>query len=152
VIEDLDGAMPEPTRRWHVVALSAATAALSLVLLIALVMPASLIDSPPLATSPAASASPGPRMIISSRPPISHMRIDLSRAIVCSDGTRLDPPYWPSVDDSTGWVSVGQYHDRSGELIGIPVPVIFRFDARTGFMIVTCATDDNPGQWESDAR
>lgn len=152
MIEDLDGDTPEPTRRRHTVVLSAATAALSLVLLMTLVVPAALIDSSQLAASPAASASPGPRMIISSRPPISHMRIDLSRAIVCSDGTRLDPPYWPSVDDSTGRVSVAQYHDRSGELIGFPVPVIFRFDARTGYMIVTCATDDIPALWESDAR
>lgn len=152
MIQDLDGDTPEPTRRWHVVALSAATAALSLVLLIALVMPAPIIDSSQLVASPAASASPGPRMIISSRPPISHMRIDLSRAIVCSDGTRLNPPYWPAVDDSTGRVSVAQFHDRSGERIGISVPVIFRFDARTGYMTVTCATDDIPALWESDAR
>jgi hypothetical protein len=151
VIEDLDGATPEPTRRWHVVALSAVTAALSLVLLMTLFMPARL-ESPPRAASPEASASPGPRMIISSRAPITHARVDLSRATVCADGTRLNPPYFLSVDEGTGRVSLGHHHDGSGEFIGLPVPVIFRFDARTGYMIVTCATDDTPGRWESDAR
>ncbi len=151
VIQDLDGATAEPTRRRHVVALSIATAVASLALLVALYLPPPRFDAPPVATSPDASPTSGPRMIISRWAPISHMRIDLSRPTVCSDGTRLDPPYLISRDADTGRVFVANHDVLAGGRISA-VPVTFRFDVRTGFMTVTCATDDLPWSWDPDAR
>ena len=55
MIEDLEGATTEPSRRTHIVVLSAFVAAASLVLLFVLVMPAPRMDTPPLAASPAPS-------------------------------------------------------------------------------------------------
>ena len=53
MIQDLDGATSEPSRRRHVAVLSAAVAAAAIVLLYALVAPAPRMDMPPLAASPA---------------------------------------------------------------------------------------------------
>lgn len=58
VIQDLDGAAPEPTRRSHVVALSAATAGVAIVLLLALFAPAPRTASR-LAAAPEPSATTG---------------------------------------------------------------------------------------------
>ena len=55
MIEDLEGATSEPSRRTHVAALSAAVAAVSLVLLVALLGPAPRTDTPPLAAAPVPS-------------------------------------------------------------------------------------------------
>lgn len=63
MIEDLDGATVEPTRRGHVVVLSAATAALALALLVALVVPpsgASVVEAPSAAPRP----SDAPTMVV----------------------------------------------------------------------------------------
>jgi hypothetical protein len=152
VIQDLDGAVPEPTRRRHVVALSITTTAASLALLAAFYLAPPRFDPPPLTASPAASASSGPRLIMSRWPPISHMRIDLSRPAACSDGTRLTPPYSIARDEDTGRTFVSHSYDLAGERVTVSVPVTFRFDARTGFMTVTCATDDLPSRYEPDAR
>ena len=53
MIQDLEGATPEPARRRHVAALSAVTAAAAIVLFYALVAPAPRTDTSPLAASPA---------------------------------------------------------------------------------------------------
>jgi hypothetical protein len=55
VIEDIEGATSEPSRRRHVAVLSASVAAVSLVLLYLLLVPAPRMDTPPLAASPAPS-------------------------------------------------------------------------------------------------
>jgi hypothetical protein len=55
VIEDLDGATSEPSRRTHVAVLSAASAAIALVLLYVLLAPAPLMDTRQLAASPTPS-------------------------------------------------------------------------------------------------
>lgn len=55
MIEDLDGATTEPSRRTHVAVLSASVAAVSLVLLYVLLVPAPLMDTRQLAASPAPS-------------------------------------------------------------------------------------------------
>ena len=73
--------------------------------------------------------------------PISRVRVDLSRRTVCSDGTRLQPPYL-LIASSTGPVFVGQFDERTGEQTRAPVQAAFRFDARTDWMTITCATDD----------
>jgi len=157
VIEDIEGAAPEPTRRRHVAALSAAIATVSLVLLVALVVPTSRVATPPPAASPAAGVSAGPtvRTTIVSNPitgmrfdagpevrmtivsnAISGMRVDLTHTSVCADGTRLIPPYDLAFEGVTGRVfAVGPNLSHS-------LPVAFRFDARTGWMTVSCATPD----------
>jgi hypothetical protein len=55
VIEDLDGATSEPSRRTHAAVLSASVAAVSLVLLYVLLVPAPLRDTRQLAASPTPS-------------------------------------------------------------------------------------------------
>jgi hypothetical protein len=151
VIEDVEGATLEPTRRGHVVVLSGAVAIASLVLLLALVVPAPVVPTPQ-AASPAPSPSAGTVMMFAPNP-ISRMRVDLSRTTVCSDGTRLQPPYFLSIDGSSpGRVFVTSFDERTGEQIRTAIPVAFRFDARTGWMTITCATDDLAVPWESDAR
>jgi hypothetical protein len=59
VIEDLDGATSEPSRRTHVAVLSAASAAVALVLLYVLLAPAPLMDTRQLAASPTPSPTSG---------------------------------------------------------------------------------------------
>ena len=59
MIEDLDGATSEPSRRTHVAVLSASVAAVSLVLLYVLLVPAPLTDTRQLAASPAPSPTNG---------------------------------------------------------------------------------------------
>jgi hypothetical protein len=146
VIEDIEGAAPEPTRRGHVVALSAAVATASLVLLLTLVVPAPRLparaDVSQYATSPAPSASTAPVAMFAPNT-ISRMRVDLSRTTLCSDGARIGPPYSISLDGaSPGRVFIVYFDDRTGEQTRAPVPAAFRFDARTGWMTVTCATDE----------
>jgi hypothetical protein len=63
VIEDIEGATAEPTRRRHVRALSAAVAAVSLVMLFMLVVPPDLGPAPQ-AASPLPSATAAPVMTI----------------------------------------------------------------------------------------
>jgi hypothetical protein len=147
VIEDIEGATPEPTRRRHVVVLSGAVAIASLVLLLTLVVPAP-VDTAPHAVSLTPSASTGPVMNFAPNP-LSQLRVDLSRTTVCSDGTRLSPPYFLMVDGSSRLISVAQFDARTGEQTRSPVPVTFRFDASSGWMTITCATDDRLVPWES---
>jgi hypothetical protein len=64
VIEDLEGATTEPSRRTHVAVLSASVAAVSLVLLYALLVPAEVMDTRQLAASPASSLTNGTRVVI----------------------------------------------------------------------------------------
>lgn len=63
MIEDLDGATVEPTRRGHVIVLSVATAALALAVLVALVVPPSA-GSVAEAPSAAPSVSDAPKMTL----------------------------------------------------------------------------------------
>ncbi len=141
MIEDIEGATSEPTRRRHVVVLSGAVAVVSLVLLLILVAPAPVVTAPQ-ADSPTPSESAGSVMNFATNP-ISRMRVDLSRTTMCSDGTRIGPPYFLSIEASSpGRVFVISFDERTGEQTRSPIPVAFRFDARTGWMTVTCATDD----------
>ena len=126
--------------------LSGAVAVESLVLLLSLVVPAphepAPVDTSQYAASPAPSESVGSVMNFATNP-ISRMRVDLSRTTSCSDGTRIGPPYSISIEGSSpGRVFIVYFDDRTGEQTRSPVPAAFRFDARTGWMTVTCATDD----------
>ena len=144
MIEDIEGATSEPARRRHVIVLSGAVAIASLVLLLTLVVPAPLaparVDTVPYAASPAPSAAavmmPAPNLV-------SRMRVDLSRTTTCSDGMPIGPPYILSIDGaSPGRVLIVFFDDGTGAPTRSPVPAAFRFDVRTGWMTVTCATDD----------
>ncbi len=68
MIEDLDGATTEPSRRMHVAVLSASVAAVSLVLLYVLLVPAPRMDAPPLAASPAPGPTNGTVVTLASGP------------------------------------------------------------------------------------
>lgn len=134
MIEDLDGVTAEPSRRRHVAVLSAAVAAFSLVLLVLLVGPPTIPSDTPHAASPAASAAPATTVTFSSNP-ISRMRIDLTHEAACSDGTRLIPPYYISVDASTGEMSAARL-DGTDRAVGITLV----FNPETGWINVSCAT------------
>jgi len=144
VIQDLDGATPEPTRRGHVVALSAAIAAVSLVLLVALVVPPSIPSTSPQAPAPSASGGPvmtiasGPTMFLLSNTP-SQLRVDLTREILCADRARLNPPYHLAFDLRTGAIVAGRFDDDETRR---PVSVTLVFDGGSGWLTVSCATSN----------
>ena len=153
MIQDLDGAVSEPTRRRHVVVLSAATAAVSLVLLIALIAPPTRFGDPTQAASP----SPNPRasfvMTVVSNP-LRNLPLDLTRSSVCPDGSRLAPPYFLTVEAGTGRILAGVFDGGRR----VPHLVTLNLDAGTGKVTVTCATnqvvtgDTFDQTWEFDAR
>ena len=155
MIEEIEGATSEPTRRRHVIVLSGSVAIASLVLLLTLVpapaVPAR-VDTAPDTASPVSSASAGEVMMFVPNP-ISRMRVDLSRTTTCSDGVRIGPPYALSIDGaSPGRVFIVFFDDRAGAQTRSPVPAAFRLDARTGWMTVTCVTDDLTVPRVSDPR
>jgi hypothetical protein len=159
VIQDIEGATPEPTRRWHVAAVSATVAAISLALLLAIIVP----PSPEAATSQAASSAPGPSAsftLMMSSNPMRNVYVDLTRVSQCRDGSWLTPPYIGFDADSlrafalqyevsTRSAPVGVVDDpRSGQpAVWSPagtsrsVPVTFIYD-RQGRYIVACAISD----------
>jgi hypothetical protein len=132
MIEDIEGATTEPTRRGHVVVLSGAVAVVSLVLLLALVVPAPVSTSVQ-APAPSARASLSVTFVSN---PMAELPIDLSSAILCADGTRLNPPFRLVFSATTGQIYVGP-SDRGAALL---VPATLAPDARTGKVIVRCAT------------
>lgn len=155
MIQDLDGATLEPTRRWRVVVLSAATAAVSLVLLVALIGPPMRFGEPPHAASPSPSPRASFAMTVASNP-LRNLPLDLTRSSVCPDGSLLTPPYHLIVEAGTGRILAGAFQDESRG----PHLVTLNLDAGTGKVTVTCATQpvvtgdmfDPTQTWESDAR
>jgi hypothetical protein len=139
VIEDLDGTAAEPSRRRHVAALSAAVAAISIALLLALIVPRS-----PEAAAPQAAVSPAPSPSLSSTltmssNPMRNVFVDLTRTSMCPDGMLLAPPYLLAFDDSSGGAFAVQSEPRtrSSARTSRAVPVTFVHD-RQGRYIVTC--------------
>jgi hypothetical protein len=154
MIEDIEGATSEPTRRRPVVLLSALTTFVSLILLAALVVLPPRAGIAPQAASPAPGASAGPVTTFVSNP-ISQLRIDLTHDSLCPDGTRLIPPYFLAVDGSTG--DIFAVRSVVGTTRSVPVTIVA--DARTPWLSVTCATSVPPvvtgdmfGPWEFDER
>ncbi len=136
MIEDLEDASFEPTGRPHVTVLSAAVAAASLVLLLALIIaPASRRGAAPQAATPATIATTTPTLTIVSNP-INQVRIDLTREIVCADGTRLRPPYQLSFSFDDGFGAIYGVPSEGGTSRSVPVAVVI--DARRSRAIVTC--------------
>jgi hypothetical protein len=111
VIEDLEGAAPEPSRRGHVAMLSAAVAAVSLLLLFALIMPPQLAVGPQ-AAAPAPSAVAAPGLTIFSGPTTS---FPSGSPFVPGDGRRVSE--CASETGSGGSYIVVYNHDGS-QVIG----------------------------------
>jgi hypothetical protein len=157
VIEDLDGATAEPTRRLHVLILSAAVASIAIALLLG-IAGVGLERRDPVAV-PATTPAPkplGPDMwapsaVLFAPNPATQLRVDLSRTTTCADGTKLAPPYYLVVDAGTQRIFVGPTV-TSTESERRAIPASFRLDASTGWMTVTCATDDLAELREAIAR
>ena len=134
-------------------ALSAAVATISVVMLVALVVRPSVFPSSPVAAPAQPSAGPvatiaADARITVERSPVSGKYVDLSRAAGCADGaTTLVAPAYLVIDGATSRIFIAHFDDRTGERIGRPVPVTLRVDDRTGWMRVTCATDDRQVRW-----
>ena len=123
MIEDLDGATVEPTRRGHLLVLSAAMAALALALLVALVVPPS-VGTVALAPSEAPSVSGAPTMTVvsggASLPPgngrvtLEQLRLEQGSPVLC---VAPRPDVWgPFVLDGVSYV-VGE---RTGPAVLLP--------------------------------
>ena len=143
VIKDLDGAVSEPPRRGHVVVLSAATAAVSLFLLFALIAPTTRFGETPQAASPAPTPR-GYEMMVVGGPPLHHLRLDLTRDSVCPDGTRLIPPYDLTRSADAGEIFAVRYV-VGGASRAVPVQLVL--DKQTSYWIVACGTVETRAPW-----
>ena len=141
MIQDLEGATSEPTRRGHVLALSAAAATISLVLLFALVA-APHVDTGPLAAAPAPSPTAGSMVVtIASGTWVTLDRVaqlpDEMTSLRCAPGIGSSPPIH-IVYDRTGQTVIAAYTSgKTGRYIPLPVGY-----AISGSLTVPCATPD----------
>lgn len=142
MIQDLDGAVSEPTRRRHVVVLSSAIAAASLVLLFALIAPPARFGATPQTASPAPSPRGYEMTVVGS--PLHHIRLDLTRDSVCPDGTRLIPPYDLVSEASSGELFATR-HVVGGMSRAVPAQLVL--DKRTSYWIVACGTFETRAPW-----
>jgi hypothetical protein len=146
VIEDLDGGAPEPSRRGHVALLSAAVAAVSLVMLFALIVPPELGVAPQ-AASPLPIDSAAPVMTIVSGPSLvlpwerysqsgttAPSGVNVKVVSECADGSRIDAPYY-------------LVFEGNGQVIAVPLdastarsPQFTPVDRGSGWLTVSCAT------------
>jgi hypothetical protein len=139
VIEDIEGATSEPTRRRHVVVLSGALAMASLVLLFSWVAPPLLVVTRQ-AAPPAPNANAGPTMTIVTGSTMffragtnSLSDVNVKLVSECADGTRIDPRYL--VFEGNGQVMTVPFDAskaRSQQLISV--------DRGSGWLTVSCAT------------
>jgi hypothetical protein len=133
VIQDLDGATSEPSRRTHVAVLSAAVAAASLVVLLMLVAPPTPSVAPPQVASPL--ASPAMMTVVSNAP--RGLPVDVMRSSVCSASTLLPAGRVPIDFGAAGEQSFLVIYDRNGS---VPIAVM-QEEKGTGRLILTCAAD-----------
>jgi hypothetical protein len=146
VIEDLEGATPEPTRRRHVVVLSGAVAIASLVLLFSWIAPPDL-GMTRQAALPGPSASAGPAMTIVTRPPMilqsgpvdfrsgttSPSGVNVKLVSGC-DGTEISRPYYLVFEGN------GQVMTVPLDASPLPSPQFISVDRGSGWLTVSCAT------------
>jgi hypothetical protein len=139
VIEDIEGAMPEPTRRRHVVVLSGAVAIASLVLLFSWVAPPELVLTRQ-AVSPAPSATGGSAMWIVAGPTMffrsdtnSPSDVNVKLVSECADGTQINPRYL--VFEGNGQVMTVPLDASKA-----PSPQFVSVDRGWGWLTVSCAT------------
>jgi hypothetical protein len=128
VIEDLEGATSEPTRRPHVVVLSGGVAIASLVLLLALVVPA---PADPIVTGPTMFFQAGPPYFRSGTTSPSDVNVKLVSE--CADGTQINPRYL--------------VFEGNGQVMAVPLdastarsPQFTPVDRGSGWLTVPCAT------------
>jgi hypothetical protein len=132
VIEDLDGATVEPTRRGHMLVLSAATAAISLILLVAIVAPPATVSVVPQRASLSASPGPGPAMpIVWGNPPLG---VNVKVVSECADGRPIDRPYY-LVFEGNGQVMAVPLDTRTTQVV--PFTPLDRGASR---LTASCAT------------
>ena len=140
MIQELDGATTEPSRRTHVAVLSAAVAAISLVLLMTLVVPSPQIDTPPLA----ASAAPSPARVTvvsasdSTAGVVSYdqaLRNDLTSRL-CAKGTGSSPSVI-LVLDREGRPIAAYTSGETGRFIPLPQAYV-----GSGWLSVPCDASD----------
>lgn len=135
MIQDLDGATTEPSRRTHLAVLSAATAVFAIVLFYVLVAPPIFVDAPPQAASPSPSRTFV--MTVASNSFIN-LPVDLARPGMCADGTSWGELQL-AVGATGGRALTSVVYDRTGSR-----PLYFVQEERgTRRLIVTCATPDS---------
>ncbi|HUG05112.1 MAG TPA: hypothetical protein VMQ78_01060 [Candidatus Limnocylindria bacterium] len=153
MIEDLEGATIEPSRRRHVAALSAATAAVALVLFLALVTPRTPVDAPMLAATPASSPTDGTVVTVTFAatdaqwirgpdPWISEVRVNVGlpddvTSTVCATGVGSSPPVHLMVFDRTGQPMAAYASGTTGRSVPLP-----RAYVGSGWLAVPCDTFD----------
>lgn len=137
MIEDIEGATSEPTRRRHVVVLSGAVATVSLVLLFSLVAPPELLMTRQ-AASPASSAGPAMMIVTGSTMffrsgTYSPSDVNVKLMSECADGTQTNLRYL---------VFEGNGHVMSVPLDAskAPSPQFISVDRGSGWLTVSCAT------------
>jgi hypothetical protein len=139
VIQDLDGATSEPSRRRHVAVLSAATAAISLVLLYVVLAPPAHRDAAPQAAAP----SPSPSFIGWEE----MLAIPVASSLL--QHPPLDPPAGICYAGASGEIQLGAFvagrslttvvYDRTGRF-----PIAFVQEQRgTGRLVLTCTNPDS---------
>lgn len=145
MILDLEGATTDPSRRTHVAALSASAAAVSLVLLIALFVPAPRSDVQQVAASAAPSAA---RMTVtfasdSAGWAVGSGRVTYDEALRnnetsthCAAGIGSSPPIY-LVFDRDGRPIAAYTSGKTGRFIPLPEAYV-----RSGWLTVPCDTSD----------
>lgn len=140
MILDLDGATTEPSRRTHVVTISASVAAAALVLLYALLVPVPPTSAPPLAAPPA--PSPASMMVWSASDPTwirggpfeESLRDAVSTMCAAVVGSS---PSVHLVIDGSGRVVAAYTGGTTGRFIPLP-----RAYVGSGWLTVPCDTSD----------
>jgi hypothetical protein len=141
VILDLDGATIEPSRRRHVVTVSASVAAAALLLLYALLMPASRPGAPPLLAAPA--PSPARMTVLSASDPtlirggpFEESLRDAAMSTMCAAGIGSSAPVH-LVIDASGGVVAAYTSGTTGRFIPLP-----RLYVGSGWLTVPCDTSE----------
>lgn len=150
MIEDVEGATSEPTRHLQAVALSALSAAVSLIVLLVLVLPRSEVGGPP-AASPAASPSAGSFTMTFARPDagVTWNQVfsrDGTVLLLCFAGSDASPLVFAR-PDIWGPFAVVAPETPTARLVPVPVAA-----ANTGWLSVNCATSGVFVPWEMFAR
>ena len=142
MILDLEGAASEPSRRRHVATVSASVAAAALVLLYALLVPASPAGRVPPATAP--EPSPADRTVVTFAGgpewirggPFEESLRDAMTSTLCAAGVGSSPPVHLVLDGS-GRVVAAYTSGATGRFIPLP-----RAYVSSGWLTVPCDTSD----------
>ena len=142
MIQDIDGATSEPSRRSHVTLLSAATTAVSLVLLTVLFMPGPRVGTSPHANVPVPSQTAGTvlfydsgatRVRLDELPP---QLLDDKSPLRCAAAIGSTPPVH-LVFDQNGHLIAAYTSGRTGRFIALPQAYV-----SSGWLSVPCDTPD----------